>query len=98
VADARITSLDGTPPYMVYLPYWWRSRPATSLLIKTAVDPSAMVASVRRAVSAIDPKIPVAKSRPLDDLVEAAVAGRRYQAHLFVAFGLVALFIAMVGV
>jgi putative ABC transport system permease protein len=98
VTDARLTSLDRTPPLMVYLPYWWRSRPATSLLIKTAVDPSAIVASVRRAVSAVDPEIAVGQSRPLDDLVEAAVAGRRYQARLFVAFGLVALFIAMVGV
>jgi predicted permease len=98
VTDARLASLDRTPPLMVYLPYWWRSRPATSLLIKTAVDPSAMVASVRRAVHAIDPEIAVGQSRPLDDLIDAAVAGRRYQARLFVAFGFVALFIAMVGV
>jgi putative ABC transport system permease protein len=98
VADARLTSLDRTPPYMVYLPYWWRSRPATSLLIKTAVEPSAIVASVRRAVHAIDPEIAVGQSRLLDELVDAAVAGRRYQARLFIAFGLVALFIATVGV
>ncbi len=98
VADARLTSLDRTPPFMVYLPYWWRSRPATSLLIKTAVDSSAIVASVRRAVHGIDPEIAVGQSRPLDDLIDAAVAGRRYQARLFIAFGLVALFIATVGV
>lgn len=98
VTDARLTSLDRTPPLMVYLPYWWRSRPATSLLIKTAVESSAVVTSVRRAVHAVDPEIAVGQSRPLDDLVDAAVAGRRYQARLFVAFGMVALFIVMVGV
>jgi predicted permease len=98
VADARLTSLDRTPPLMVYLPYWWRSRPAVSLLIKTTVEPAAIVDSVRRAVSAIDPEIAVGQSRLVQDLVNTAVAGRRYQARLFVAFGLVALFIATVGV
>ena len=98
VADARLTSLDDAAPYMVYLPYWWRSRPVTSLLIKTVVEPSAMVASVRRAVHTVDPEIAVGRSSPVDDLVDAATAGRRYQTRLFVAFGLVALFIATVGV
>ncbi len=98
VADARLTSLDQTAPYMVYLPYWWRSRPDMSLLIKTTVDPSAMVASVRRAVHAVDPEIAIGRSNAVDDLVDAATASRRYQARLFVAFGLVALFIAIVGV
>ena len=98
VADARLTSLDRTPPLMVYLPYWWRSRPAVSLLIKTTVESAAIVDSVRRAVSAIDPEIAVGRSRLVQDLVNTAVAGRRYQARLFVAFGLVALFIATVGV
>ena len=57
-----------------------------------------MVASVRRAVHAIDPEIAVGQSRPLDDLVEASVAGRRYQVQLLVTFGVVALFIATIGV
>jgi predicted permease len=98
VADARLNSLDHTPPLMVYLPYWWRSRPAVSLLVKTSVEPSAVLASVRRAVHEIDSEIAVGQSRSLQDLVDAALAGRRYQARLFVVFGLVALFIATVGV
>jgi len=97
VSDARLNSLDRTPPLMVYLPYWWRSRPATSLLIKTAIEPTAIVADVRRVVHEIDPDIAVGRSRPLQDLVDASIAGRQYQARLFVAFGLVALFIATVG-
>ena len=98
VTDARTTALDRTPPLMVYLPYWWRSRAATSVLVKTATDPAAMLTSVRRAVTTIDPDIAIGQSRPLADLVEASVAGRRYQMQLLVAFGLVALFIATIGV
>ena len=98
VVDARTTALDRTPPLMVYLPYWWRSRAAVSVLVKTATDPVAMLASVRRTVQTIDPEIAVGQSRSLESLVNASVAGRRYQVQLLVAFGLVALFIAAIGV
>jgi putative ABC transport system permease protein len=98
VADAKLTSLERTPPLMVYLPYWWRTRASTSLLIKGAADPTAMLPAVRRAVQAIDPEIAIGDARSLDDLVSTSVAARRYQMQLFVAFGLVALFIATLGV
>ena len=97
-ADARITSLDRTPPLMVYLPYWWRSRATTSLLIKTAAAPASLLPAIRRVIRDIDPEIAVGDARPLEQLVDASVASRRYQMQLFVAFGLAALLIAAVGV
>ena len=98
VADAKLTSLDRTPPLMVYLPYWWRTRPSLSIVIRTATDPAAAMAPVRAAVRAIDPDIAVGDARALDAIVGASVAGRRYQMRLFVAFGAVALVIAALGV
>ncbi|HMD35334.1 MAG TPA: ABC transporter permease [Vicinamibacterales bacterium] len=98
VADAKITSLERTPPLIVYLPYWWRARSTTSLLVKTAGDPALVMPSLRRAVREIDPDIAIGNARPLDALVDASVAARRYQMQLFVAFGIVALFIATLGV
>ncbi len=98
VADARITTLDGAQPLMVYVPYWWQSRTSLSLLIKTATAPASMVSAVRTAIRGIDPEIAIGESRPLEQLVDASVAARRYQTQLFVVFGLVALFIATIGV
>jgi predicted permease len=98
VADVRTTSLDSGQPLMVYLPYWWRSRASVSLLVKTAADPLSILPGVRRAVREIDPEIAIGQARPLEHLVDASVAGRRYQVQLFMTFGLVALFIATVGV
>jgi ABC-type antimicrobial peptide transport system permease subunit len=83
---------------MVYVPYWWRARTATSLVIKTAADPAAYVPAVRGAVRAVDPEIAVGRTRALDELVDGALAGRRYQVQLFVAFGIAALTIAIIGV
>ena len=98
VADAKITSLERTPPLIVYLPYWWRARSTTSLVVRTAGDPALVIPSLRRAVHEIDPDIAIGNARPLDALVDASVAARRYQMQLFVAFGIVALFIATLGV
>jgi predicted permease len=98
VTDARTTALDREQPLMVYVPYWWRSRPSTSLLIQTAAEAAALLPAVRRAIREIDPEIAVGEARPLDDLVEASIAGRQQQMRLLAAFGSVALFIAAVGV
>jgi hypothetical protein len=98
VADARTTTLEATPPLMVYVPYWWRSRSSFSLLIKTAVDPVSVLPGIRRVVRETDPEIAIGQSRPLDEIVDASFAARRYQMRLFVAFGAAALLIAVVGV
>ena len=66
VADARTTALDREQPLMVYVPYWWRSRPWLSLLIQTTVDAASMLPAVRRAIREIDPEIAVGEARPLD--------------------------------
>jgi putative ABC transport system permease protein len=98
VADIRLTSLDRTPPLMVYLPYWWRSRASLTLLVRSATQPEGLMTGIRRAVRDVDADIAIGDAKPLDRVVTASVAGRRYQMELFVAFGAVALFIATLGV
>jgi putative ABC transport system permease protein len=98
VADARTTSIEIAPPLMVYVPYWWRSRATMTLLVRTAGDPLALMPGLRRIVREIDPEIALGQARPLDQIVDAAFAARRYQVRLFVAFGVAALLIAMIGV
>ena len=93
-----MTALDEKPPLMVYIPYWWRSRPILAILIKTEAEPTSVLAGVRRVVRDVDPDIAVGDARPLEQIVDASMASRRYQTRLFVAFGLTALFIAAVGV
>jgi len=98
VGDARTTSFDRIPPLMVYAPYWWRSRASLSILVRSAGTQSIAAADVRRVVRAVDPEIAIGDVRPLEQLADAALAGRRYLVRLFAAFGLVALFIATIGV
>ena len=97
VADAHTTSIEDRPPFMIYVPYWWRTRTATSLMVKTSADPTALLTAIRRAVHDVDPEIAIGQTRTVEQLVDRAMAGRRYQAQLFVAFGFVALAIATLG-
>jgi ABC-type antimicrobial peptide transport system permease subunit len=83
---------------MVYLPYWWRSRSTFSLLVKTESDALALAPAIRGTLDRLDPDIAMGQPRLLESLVDAAVAGRRYQARLFIVFGIAALFIATLGV
>jgi predicted permease len=98
VADARTIALDAPPPLMVYVPYWYRSRASASLVIHTKIDAASLSGAIRRSIGAVDPEIAVGVSRPFQQIVDGALAARRYQMTLFLAFGAIALLIAMVGV
>ena len=98
VADARTTSLETPPPLMVYVPYWWRSRTTAILLVKSGSDPAALLTDVRQAIRSVDPDIAIGEARPLDRVVDSALALRRYQLRLFLAFGATALAIALISV
>ena len=54
--------------------------------------------SIRRVVSGIDPALPLANVRPLEAVAGAAIAARRLTLWLVAAFGLTALFLAVVGI
>jgi putative ABC transport system permease protein len=98
VGDGRAAGIDTAQPMMVYVPYWFRSRPSAALVIRMKADPLSPAGDVRRSIQSVDPEIAVGESRPLEQIVDAAFAGRRYQVTLLVAFGAAALLIAVIGV
>ncbi len=98
VADDRATALDTPSPLMVYVPYWFNNEGKSVLVVHVAGDAGAAVGEVRRAIREIDPEIAIADAVPLARIVDKALESRRYQMWLFVAFGIVALVIATIGV
>lgn len=67
-------------------------------IVKTTGDPAAIAASVREAVKAVDPALPIYDARPLSVYVEDANATRAFTMQLAVIFALVALTLASVGI
>jgi len=97
VPDGHATALDAESPLMVYVPYWFNNEGKSVLAVHTAGDSAAVIAELRQAVREVDPQIAFDAS-PLQQVVDKALEGRRYQMWLFVAFGFVALVIATLGV
>jgi predicted permease len=98
VSDSRNTRIDGAPPLMVYVPYWFRSRLTASLVARGTIDEIAAAAAIRRVARDFDPEIAIAGARPLQQVVDSALASRRYQVTVFVVFAAVGFLIAMIGV
>jgi predicted permease len=98
VADGHPTALEAESPLMVYVPYWFNNEGKSVLMVRTPGDATAVAGELRRVIHAVDPEIAIADVSPLRQVVDKALAGRRYQMWLFTAFGAVALVIATVGV
>ncbi len=99
VGDVRSTGLDRPPQMTVYVPYWQRRGwQGPALAVRAAIDPSAMALSIRGAIRAIDPELPVPQFRTMQQIVDDSVAQRRFQMTLILVFAVAALMLASLGV
>ena len=98
VGDLRHQRLDAAPVPEVYINYLQGPPVAPLLAIRTAGDPAAAAASVRSALREIDSTIMPINIRTMDELRTSSVAGRVFLMALIVAFGVLALVLAAVGV
>ncbi len=97
-ADIRSTSLDKDPVLIVYLPYWQRPRLSASLLLRTAMDPRGISASVRETIRQLDADVPVPAMVTLQEVMSDSVAQRRFQMMLVILFATAALALAGFGI
>jgi putative ABC transport system permease protein len=82
----------------LYVPLAQRPFTRMTIVVKSAGDPMASLATVRREVAALDPDLPVYDYRPMTEVVSATIAGPRVVAVLSVGFATVAGFLALVGI
>jgi putative ABC transport system permease protein len=103
VANVRHNGVDTIVKEKFYVPQaqWNRDTGNTSrsmtLVIRTTADPGALAGSVREQLHSIDPTIPAAEVRTMDDVVAAAMSGPRFTGALLGVFALVALVLSAVG-
>jgi putative ABC transport system permease protein len=98
VGDVHGSGLEKAPQQVVYLPYWYRGRSATALIVRTAMDPKSIAGAVRAELHKLDPELPVPQFRTMQDIVSASVAERKFQLSLVLVFAGVALMLACVGI
>jgi predicted permease len=68
------------------------------LLVRTAVDPTAIVASVRREVQAMNPQLPLFAIGTLEAQIFETLSTPRFRAVLLAGFALIALLLATIGI
>ena len=69
-----------------------------TLAIRTSVPPQSLVGPVRTIVRQLDPKLPLARVRTLEDVLSGSVAQSRFTMALLASLSALALLLAAVGV
>ena len=103
--DVRHAGFDEAPRSQIYLPhaqfeFWNDGGPVRNLTltIRTAGEPESLAKAVSAEVAAIDPDLPVARFRSMEDVVSSAVARPRLMMLLLSTFAGVALLLGAIGV
>ena len=80
------------------VPFWQRPWPQMSMVIKTEGDPKSVIKSLSAAVAAVDPDLPLAGIRTVDEIVNESLSIDRFSVVLFTCFGVLGLLLAAVGI
>ena len=67
-------------------------------MVRSALPPESLLPSLRGAVAAIDPGLPLFDVRTMDDVVRASLARERFLLALFALFAALAIVLAAIGV
>ena len=80
------------------VPFWQTPWPRSSIVLRTDGDPKAVIRSVASAVNSVDPDMPLAGVRTIDEIVSEALAIDRFSVVLLASFGALGLLLAAVGI
>ncbi|MGH7528826.1 MAG: ABC transporter permease [Gemmatimonadales bacterium] len=103
VGDVRDEGLAADPTPIVYVPVsessgereFWNGN--MSLAIRTSVPPLSLTGAVRAVVRDIDPYLPIAWVRTMEDIVANATAPERFMTLALSLAAMIALFLSAVG-
>ncbi|MBI4658769.1 MAG: FtsX-like permease family protein [Verrucomicrobia bacterium] len=96
VGNVNHGNLSQPPDKRVYFPYVFR--PANgSLIVRAQGSPLALAETVRKEIQALDPDLPVANVRTLEQAINRSLSGRRLTLLLLNVFAGTALALAAIG-
>ncbi|MEO6871960.1 MAG: ABC transporter permease [Chthoniobacterales bacterium] len=98
VGDLHHKGLDQPVAPEYYLPLAQLPRSSMILAVRSTQDPRSLTNTIRQTVQAIDPSLPIAHVRTLDQVIADSVAPRKLSVVLLAAFGVLALVLAAVGI
>ncbi|MBZ5495234.1 MAG: ABC transporter permease [Acidobacteriia bacterium] len=81
-----------------YFPYAQNPMPALTLAVRAASDPAGLVRALRDRIAGLDPELPLFDVRTMQERIDESLTIHRSPMLLATAFGMVALFLAAVGI
>jgi len=97
VATTKYQTLGEPPQAIVYLPLKQHYSAQVVLYVRTKVDPEKAIPSVRGAVQALGPGVPLLNVRTVQQVLVQSLTAPRVGAELLGGFGLLALVLAAIG-
>ncbi len=82
----------------IAIPFWQSPWPRISMIIGTTNDPKSLIKSLAAAVNSVDPDMPLAGVRTVDEIVDESLSIQRFSAVLFSSFSALGLLLAAVGI
>lgn len=99
VGNTHHDSLDGSFNDEIYLPLTDKSEiPSMYIVMRTPIGAAQAAAQLRKAVSALDPEVPVTRVRTMNEVIAASDSTSRSLTILLFGFGVLAVVIGSVGV
>ena len=82
----------------INVPFAQSPWPQSAMVVKTEGDPKSAIKSITAAVNSVDPDLPLAGVKTLEELIDEAFAIDRFTVVLFSCFGVLGLLLAAVGI
>ncbi|HXQ36467.1 MAG TPA: FtsX-like permease family protein, partial [Anaerolineales bacterium] len=82
----------------INVPFWQSPWPQASMVIRTEGDPKSVIKSVAAAVNSVDPDLPLAGVKTIDEIVDESLAIDRFSMVLFGSFAVLGMLLAAVGI
>jgi putative ABC transport system permease protein len=98
VGDIHDISLGKEPGPMLYVPFAQAPLYGGEVVVKSTLNPSAVVGAIRSVTRGLDKNLPVTDIAQLSDVLDASVAQPRLRTFLLGLFGTIALILAAVGI
>ena len=98
VGDVKEAGLAEANPPEIYLPYAQMPVSSMDVLLRTSVGPMTLAPAAATVVHGLDPELPIARLRTLDDIVARSISEPRFYVVLLGAFAGTALFLAALGI
>lgn len=98
VGDMRERGLQAGPTLATYLPYYGAGFTPVQVVLHTSGDTDTLVSQLRATLTSIDPALPLANARTLDEIVSGSLGSRRFTLILMSVFAAMALLLALLGV